>query len=238
MRIQLTPRYLLAFLCLAAVLGIGHELAHHITGFLICGAWGYKTFNSFKLAAGCQQNHPNTYWLATLAGPVLFNYIPMWIGFMRMRRADAGGKLYGLTLVFATIPIMRIVFSVLGANDEPSIIRHFLGHSRPAFWLMNLAIWLLTFPPLILAWKTMQNRHRFALFMFYLLALPVFVFFFVGIVLENMIIKQHILSDTLWGMPYLVLITEGLAYLGYYLNKQHLWRRGRGVEPVPESLPV
>lgn len=238
MRVQLTPRYVLAFICLAAVLGIGHELAHHVTGFVICGAWGYKSFNSFRLVAGCQQSHPNTFWLATLAGPVLFNYIPMWVGFMRMRRADIGSKLYGLTLVFATIPVMRIVFSALGANDEPWIIRHLFGHSRPAFWLMNLAIWLLTFPPLIMAWKTIQNRHRFLLFIFYLLALPVFVFFFVGIVLENMIVKQHILSDTLWGMPYLVLITEGLAYIGYYLNKQHLWLRDQGVEPVPESVPV
>lgn len=100
----------------------------------------------------------------------------MWIGFMRMRRADAGSKLFGLTLVFATIPIMRIVFSVLGANDEPWMTRHHFGDSQLAFWLMNVAIWLLTFPPLILAWKTIQNRHRFLLFLFYLLALPVFVF--------------------------------------------------------------
>ena len=64
----------------------------------LCGAWGYKTFNSFNLAAGCQQ---------------------------------------------------------------PEMIGHFFGHSRLAFWLTNFAIWLLTFPPLILAWKTIQNQHRF-----------------------------------------------------------------------------
>ncbi len=238
MRVQLTPKYLLAFFCLAAILGIGHELAHHVTGFLICGAWGYKSFNSFTLAAGCEQNHPSTSWLATLAGPLVFNYIPMWIGFFRMRRSDAGSKLFGLTLVFATIPIMRIVFSALHANDEPWMIGHLFGRSQLAFWLMNVAIWLLTFPPMILAWRTIENRHRFLLFMFYLLALPVFVFFVVGIVLENMIVKQHILSDTLWGMPYLVLIAEGLAYLGYHLSKQHLWVRGPGVEPTPERLPV
>lgn len=238
MRVQLTAKYLLAFVCLAAILGIGHELAHHVTGFVICGEWGYKTFNSFKLAAGCPQHHPATFWLATLAGPVLFNYIPIWIGFFHMRRADAGSKLFGMTLVFATIPIMRIVFSVLHANDEPWIVRHLFGDSPLAFWLMNVAIWLLTLPPLILAWRTIQNRHRAFLFLFYLLALPVFVFFVVGIVLENMIVKQHILSDTLWGMPYLVLLAEALAYLGYQLSKQHLWLRGAGPQKTPESLPV
>jgi hypothetical protein len=233
MRVQLTPKYLFAFLCLAAILGIGHELAHHVTGFLICGEWGYKTFNSFSLAPGCSQQHPSTFWLATLAGPVVFNYIPIWIGFFCMRRADAGSKLFGLTLVFATIPIMRIVFSALHANDEPWVIHHLFGNSHVAFWLMNVAIWLLTVPPMILAWKTIQNRHRFVLFLFYLLALPVFVFFFVGIVLENMIVKQHILSNTLWGMPYLVLLTEALAYVGYHFTRQHLWLRGASVAHAP-----
>jgi hypothetical protein len=74
--------------------------------------------------------------------------------------------------------------------------------------------------------------------LFYLLALPVFVFFFVGIVLENMIVRQHILSDTVWGMPYLVLLTEALAYLGYHLYKQHLWLRGARVGPTPERRSV
>ena len=237
MRIQLTAKYLLAFFCLAAILGIGHELAHHVVGFLICGAWGYKTFNSFVLATGCREQHPHTFWLATLAGPVLFNYIPMWIGYFRMRRADAGSRLFGLTLVFATIPVMRVVFSMLGANDEPWMVRHLFGPSRFAFWLMNAVILMLTLPPLIMAWRTIQNRYRPLVFAFLLLALPVFVFFVVGIVLENMIVKQHILSGTLWGMPYLVLISEALAYVGYQLSKQYLWLRGGNVAAA-ETMPA
>lgn len=227
MRVRLTSPYLLAFFCLAAILGIGHELAHHVAGRLVCGEWGYKTFNSFRLAAGCRENHPDTSWLATLAGPLVFNYIPMWFGLIRMRRPDAGSKLFGLTLVFATIPLFRIVFSAMGANDEPWMVRTLFGDSRLAFWLMNVAIWLLTIPPLVVAWRTIENRHRVLLFLFYLLALPACVFIVVGLVLENMIVKHHILSDTLWGMPYLVLVAEALAYLGYHRTKRHLWR------PVP-----
>lgn len=238
MRIRLTAKYLLAFVCLAAILGIGHELAHHLAGRVICGEWGYKTFNSFRLAPGCRERHPGTYWLATLVGPVLFNYVPMWVGVWRMRRADPGSKLFGLTLVFAAIPVLRVVFSALGANDEPWVVRHLFGDSRPAFWLMNAAIWLLTVPPLALAWRTIRNRRRSALFAFYLLALPVFVFFVVGVVLENMIVKQRILADTLWGMPYLVLLAEGLAYLGYHYSKAHVWLRGPGAAPEPASQPA
>ena len=153
-----------------------------------------------------------------------------------MRRADPCSTLYGLTLIIAAIPIKRSVFSLLHANDEPWIISHRVGDSQLAFWLMNVAIWLLTFPPLILAWKTIANRHRFLLFLFYLLALPVFAFFVVGIVLENMIVKHHILSDTLWGMPYLVLLSEVLAYVVYMLSRQHLWLQGPSGSLAPDGL--
>jgi hypothetical protein len=89
---------------------------------------------------------------------------------------------------------------------------------------------------LILAWHTIQNRHRALLFAFYLVVLPVFVGLFFGIVLENMIIKQHILANTLWGMPYLVLLVEGLAYLGYQMNRQHLGLPRSGLDPRPQQF--
>ncbi len=223
MKIQLTPRYLFGFFCLAAIMGISHELAHHVACFIICGDWGYKTFNSFSLCEGCEEAHPDTFWLATLAGPVLFNYIPMWIGFLKMRSGSTSNKLFGVSLVFSTIPIMRIVFSLMGANDEPYMIRLFFGDSTAAFWLMNVAIWLLTIPPLWLAWKTIHNQPKIWIYLFYLLGLPIFVFLFVGIFLENLIVKYHILSDTLWGMPYLILLAEVLAYMGYYTHKKYLY---------------
>ncbi|CAN5793624.1 hypothetical protein BH11GEM1_BH11GEM1_28870 [soil metagenome] len=46
-----------------------------------------------------------------------------------------------------------------------------------------------------------------------------FVFLIVGIVLEiprDYNVKQHILSATLWDMPYLVWPAEALAYVGYF----------------------
>lgn len=237
MKIPLTWQFLTAFLCLTALMGISHELAHHLAGYAICGDWGYKTFNSFLLADGCRAAHPDTFWLATLAGPVLFNYVPMWIGVVFMRRADAGAKLFGVALVFSTIPIMRIVFSLLGANDEPWMVRLHFGDDPVAFWLMNLAIWCLTLPPLVIAWRTIRNRLRPLVFALFFVGVPALVFVLVGIVLEDMIVKHRILADTIWGMPYLVLLAELLAYIGYLMLGAHL-RRPAAENAKAQDLPA
>lgn len=224
MTIPLTPRYIGAFFCLGALLGIGHELGHHVAGFLVCGDWGYKTFNSFVLAKGCAEQHPDTFWIATLAGPVLFNYLPMWYGWFQMRKPDPGAKLFGVSLVLATVPIMRIGFSLLGANDEPWVTRHLFGRSPVAFWLMNVVIWCLAFPPLILAWRTITNRFKPLVFLLFFLGVPIVVFILFGLVLEPLITKQHVLSDTVWGMPYMVLLAEAAATVGYAVLKSSLRR--------------
>lgn len=224
MKIPLTWQYIVAFFCLGALLGIGHELGHHVAGFLVCGEWGYKTFNSFVLAKGCADRHPNTHWLPTLAGPVLFNYLPMWIGYFQMRKADVGARLFGVSLVLATVPIMRIAFSFLGANDEPWVVAHLFGDSRASFWLMNLCIWGLASPPLILAWRTITNRAKPLVFLLFFLGVPIVVFILFGLVLEPLITQHHVLADTVWGMPYMVLLAEAVATLGYAILKPHLRR--------------
>ena len=57
----------------------------------------------------------------------------------------------------------------------------------------------------------------------FLIGVPVLVFFLVGIVLEGLILKRHVLADTLWGTPYMVLLAEVLATIGYTALKPHLW---------------
>jgi hypothetical protein len=222
MKIQFTWQYLLGFFCLASVMGITHELVHHITGYLICGEWGYKTFNSFDLAKGCEEANPNTAWIATITAPILLNYVPIWIGFFKLRSHNEGERLFGFSLICSVIPIMRIVFNLMGANDEPWVVRTLFGENEIAFWLMNFVTWLLIIPPLVLAYLSIKNRFRILIFIFFILIFPAFVFVFVGIFLEDLIVKHQFLSDTLWGMPYLVLLAEFLSYIGYYTLKKHL----------------
>jgi len=222
MNIPFSWQYLLAFFCLASLMGITHELVHHLAAFLICGEWGYKTFNSFVLAEGCQEAHPNTVWIATIIAPVLLNYVPIWIGFFKLRSQDAGERLFGFSLIFSVIPLMRLVFNLMGANDEPYVVRTLFGDNATSFWLMNMVTWALILPPLVLAFQSIKNHFRVFTFLLFFLIVPVFVFVFVGLFLENLIIQHQFLSDTLWGMPYLVLLAEVLSYIGFYSLRKHL----------------
>ena len=222
MKIPIGWRYLLAFFCLGTLLGIGHEFAHHFAGFLICGEWGYKTFNSFELAVGCEARHPSTAWLATLAGPALFNYVPMWVGFFRLRRPDTGEKLLGFSLILAAVPLLRIVPNLWWANDESWIVTSLFGRSTTTFWAMNSLIWLTTVPPLIAAWRAVTNRFRFAVFFLFVLVVPALVAVLFGMVLEPLIVEKRVLVGAIVGIPYLVWLAEALATLGYWKLKADL----------------
>jgi hypothetical protein len=222
MKIPITWRYLLAFFCLGTLLGIGHEFAHHVAGFLICGDWGYKTFNSFELADGCSERHASSAWLATLAGPVLFNYIPIWFGVARLRRAEAGERLFGVSMIFAAVPLLRIVPNLWGANDESWITRELFGRSPIAFWSMNACIWIVTVPPLVFAWRAIENRRRLLVFALFLVIVPGFVALFFGGVLEPLIVQRRLLPGALLGIPFLVWLAELLATVGYWQLKPQL----------------
>jgi len=234
MRIPLTWRYLLAFYCLGALMGMSHELAHHAAGFAICGEWGYKTFNSFVLAKGCELAHPESFWLATLVGPVLFNYLPLWIGVALMRKPEAGKQLFGVTLVFSTVPALRI-FSAFVGGDETWMVHHFRGNDPRALWIMKAFVLALILPPLVIAWQTIRNRYKPLVYLLFFIGVPLTVFYLIGIVLEGLLVKQRVLSDTLWGMPYMVLLAEVLATIGYASLKSYLWQPARSGLPRVNS---
>lgn len=212
-------------------MGMSHELAHHAAGFAVCGEWGYKTFNQFDLATGCAESHPHTYWLATLAGPLLFNYLPLWIGFALMLKEDAGSRLFGVSLVFSTVPVLRLLSVLVWTGDETVLVHYFFGDDVRALWILKACALALIVPPLVLAWRTMSNRFKPLVFALFFVGVPLTVFYLVGVVLEDLIIKRHVLSDTVWGMPYMVLLAEVLASIGYALLKTHLWTPGGSGDP-------
>ena len=107
------------------------------------------------------------------------------------------------------------------------MVHHFWGNDPRALWIMKACVLVLTLPPLVIAWQTIRNRYKPLVYALFFIGVPLTVFVLIGIVLEGLIIKQHVLADTLWGMPYMVVLAEVLATVGYASLKAHLWQPAR-----------
>jgi hypothetical protein len=87
---------------------------------------------------------------------------------------------------------------------------------------MNAAIWLIVLPPLIAAWQVVRNRHRWLVFLLFLVIVPGVVALLFGLVLEPLIVQGIVLSGTLIGIPFLVWLAEAVATFGYWRLKPQL----------------
>ena len=222
MNINITWRYVAAFLFLTVLCGTSHEFVHHFAGALVCGEFGYKTFNSFVLPEGCRDNPYKL--LATAAGP-LFTFALLWLGLYRMRRrADEKSLRLGFALIFANFPINRLLFALLGANDEQYIASQLFGKSALAYWTVNLIIWLCAAPPIYFSYKIIKNNLRFLWFAGFFILPFAFVVVFAGLFLENyLLLERKILAGTILGIPYLIMLVEAICLTGYALTKKYLY---------------
>ena len=215
-------RYLLPFLLLTILCGTSHEFTHHFAGAAICGCFGHKTFNSFELCDGCVESNP--FWIvATLIGP-LFTFGLMWWGWYQLRQPGSRSKQMGFALIFANFPINRIVFALMGFNDEQYATSVLFGSDNSlAFWITNLIVWFFTFPPLYSAYRAIDHKYRFWWFLGYLILPFVFVVVFAGLFLEEwLLLEQQFLSRAVIGIPLLILIVEVISLLGYSLFRNNL----------------
>ena len=221
MKLKLTWQYVIAFFSLTILCGTSHEFVHHFAGRLICGCWGYKTFNSFQLCGSCGNNAYG--FLATVAGPV-FTFALMWIGWYQLHKPDNQKRQLGFALIFANFPVNRMFFSLLGYNDEQWVARHLFGDSRWAYWITNLLIYLVCLPPLIAAYRSITNRGRFLWFSGFFVLPFVFVFLFAGMFLEEyLLLKERFLAGTVIGIPYLILVVELVSLAGFYVWRKNIY---------------
>jgi len=210
MTIRLSVRYIIAFLALTILCGTSHEFIHHFTGAAFCGCFGYKTFNSFDLCDSCKGN-TLAFVAATWAGPLL-TFGLMWLGAWRLRQPSESARQLGFALIFANFPINRIGFALAGWNDEQYVTAKLFGHTLLGFWLTNLAIWIMAVPPIVMAYRAIANRRRWAWFVGFFTLPFVFVILFAGFFLENwLLLKQKFLATTILGIPYLILVVEVLS---------------------------
>lgn len=221
MTIKISARYCIAFFSLTILCGTSHEFAHHFVGAAICGCFGYKTFNSFQLCAGCADVHSMYYW-ATLAGPI-FTFALMWFGWYQIKYAGEKQKALGFALIFGNFPINRIVFAWMNMNDEQYAARLLFGDSGAAYWIVNALILLVTVPPLVASYRLIENRYKLGWFLIFLIVPFLFVILFAGFLEVYLLLEWKVLAETIWGIPRLVLAAEFVAFLLYFLFKKHLY---------------
>jgi hypothetical protein len=218
---RLSRKSIVAFLNLTVLCGTSHEFVHHFTAAGICGCFGFKTFNSFYLCDGCTHSHPEHYW-ATLAGPI-FTFALMWRGLYQLRRRDEGEQRMGFALIFANFPINRILFALMGWNDEQYAASIIFGDAPAVYWLTNLVVLALAAPPLVVAYKHIRGRYRVLRFLGWFTLPFVFVLVFAGFFLEEFLLLQHgVLATLMLGIPWLVMLVEVVALAVYIPYRKFL----------------
>lgn len=217
-KLKINWKYCLAFYFLIMLYSSMHELVHHFVGYMVCGAWGYKTFNYFRTA--CEAS-PVTY-LATYAGPA-FSFAIMWLGafLLKKKNVSAYTKQFSFALIFAQMPLQRMVMCFFKMNDEYYASSQLFGQSALVYWSVIIAIWLCCVPPLITAYKAIQNKYRIAWFLFYALLFPYLLWGPVFVLLEYLLVNKQVMNGTIIGIANLFILNEVITVIGYLFTKKY-----------------
>jgi hypothetical protein len=147
----------IAFLLLTVLAFEVHELSHHFFGWAICGAPGTISFTQFEVAPGCGLVRSR---LTELFGPLVSMALAYGGAYLVRRRAS----LFGFGLIFASYFHLRFLPPLLGGgNDELDLARQtgFLHGSR---FGVAVILFVLSLPPLWIAWRALRGRWKAALF--------------------------------------------------------------------------
>ncbi|MCE7995757.1 MAG: hypothetical protein HEP71_27510 [Roseivirga sp.] len=217
-KLKLTLKYCIALYCISMLYASLHELVHHFAGYLVCGAWGVKSFNSF--ATACEGE--NISYLATYAGPV-FTFIMMYVG-MAMLRANKSNfhSHLGFAMIFAQMPVQRMLGPIMGFNDELYATGKLFGYTTVNTWIVIILVWAICVPPLIQAYKAIQNKQRLLWFLLYALLLPYILFGPMFFLLEYLMLEKGVLDQAIIGIGLLFIINEVVTILLYLKTKKYL----------------
>ena len=217
--LRVTWRYCVALYCVVMLYASLHEFVHHVAGYLICGSWGYKTFNYFITT--CEGSTSS--WSATFAGPA-FSFGVMWVGWWMLARQASTTltRQLGFAMIFAQLPLQRITGPLFGHNDEYYAAWHLFGVSETTRWVTFAVIVACCLPPLVGAWRAIGNARRVWWYLLFLTLLPYIVWGPPFMLLEYLLTKRKVLADTVIGVPYLFILNEVVTIIAYFWTKRWL----------------
>lgn len=211
-------RFLVAFLLLEFICMQGHEIIHHLTGRVICGAWGTMTFLIFTLPGSCFET--NSYaLLATAAGPAL-SYFLMWAGMLFLLRTKH--SLLGFSLIFANLPFARFITVAINSGDEMVIARRLFGEGS---WLIVLSLTvMILLPPLTTAFRAIGNRRRLLIFSGFLVLPLLFDAVLKRVVLASLFERWEMRATPVFGIPLFVIVVDFLALTAFFFCRKYLFQ--------------
>jgi hypothetical protein len=247
MKIKFSVAYLLSFLVLVFLVQELQDWMHVIVGEWICGCWGIKTFNAWTM---CEHSEVSGNILAFvwLAGPLLI-YILTWIAWsiLESKKTTSSWSI-GFSLLFATLPLGRILAAARGSSDETNAMRELFqrpdGSNHNFVVAAGLILVLaLTIPPLIKAYQIAGGLKERLLIIPLFLLFPLIGDYLVVSVGMNKLLANDVMRDeSLPGTPFLVLIWGIiclLVFLVTYRNlltlfkkSEHTRRKRRSKTPV------
>jgi hypothetical protein len=164
MKLKLTPIYLVSFLTLVFGIHELHDWAHALTARLVCTCWGTREFDFWTFCPGCTASS-GLRALAWLAGP-LISYIMIWTSWTLMHPENPlHKKALGFSLLFASLPFLRILAALAGGGDETASLRllfqHADGSNRHIVALAGLLlVLLLNLPALLRAFRLLPGSQK------------------------------------------------------------------------------
>ncbi len=203
MKLHLTFKNLFAFFLFAMLMGESHEIAHFITGKIICGCWPEsRDFNAWSICKSCKDTNPNWYW-PTFAGPV-FSMTLAWIGMFLLKNTDKKKQSFGFALIWANVPQARIMTVLMSGGDERLVMRYLTKGTalEPYFgWIGTLVVLIMALPPIIASFRAVKNKYGW-LYNIGFMVLPLVVFGTYGFVFLNGLLEKGFLSEVwIMGTP-------------------------------------
>jgi hypothetical protein len=218
-KLKLNWQYPAAFLLLEFVCMQAHEIIHHLTGRIVCGAWGAMKFSVFTLSGNCFETNSSAL-LATAAGPAL-SYLLMWAGLLILSRSEH--RLFGFSLIFANLPFARFVTVLMKGGDEMTIARRFFGDES---WAIILCLTVLAvLPPLAMAFKAIGNRRRPLIFAAFLLLPLLFDAVLKRFLLDPLINRWEATATPFFGVPLFIVIVDVLVLTVFVCCRKHLFEK-------------
>jgi hypothetical protein len=228
LKIQLTFRNLFVFVFFFFLMHELHELAHIVTGRIICGCWGTRDFNVWDLCNDCLKDKPIAI-LATFAGPV-FTFAMLWLGrYWLLHGRSVERRSLGLIFILGNMQFGRMYMAATGSGDEIWGLNFlFQNQDHSNFQAIRfigfVIVSIVCLPPLVAAYKAISNKRKMLLYTGFLIT-PLILDTVVILILLNGILEKGILN-TVWiiGTPLLITIWVALYSVIVATNFRSLTR--------------